>query len=120
MVVPGCPAWWWQAAGRLREVPAAAEVAPAEVAAAEVAAAEVPAPEVAAAVPTAEVPAAEASVTGVTVAIDGGGRQDVSEQEPGEQAGAEAVTAPVRGGEAGIDVADRGALNLHLAHLGLD
>src|SRR5215470_18386423 len=58
----------WQAAGRLREVPAAAEVAPAEVAPAEVAAAKVPAAEVA----STEIPAAGIAVA-VTAAVEDGG-----------------------------------------------
>src|SRR5215471_3244447 len=86
-----------------------------EVPAAEVAAAEVPAPEVAAA----EVAAAGIAVT-VPAADEGVGCERLPEQEPGEQAGAEAEAAPVTGREAGVDVVDLAAVGLDLAHLGLD
>src|SRR5436190_542951 len=76
-----------------------------------------PAAEIAAAV----IPAAGVAVTGViTVAKEGVGGERLSEQEPGEQARAEAEAAPVRRGETGVDVAGRGAVDLHLAHVGLD
>src|SRR5215470_8209928 len=81
-----------------------------EVPAAEVAAAEVPAPEVAAAGIAVTVPAAD----------EGVGCERLPEQEPGEQAGAEAEAAPVTGREAGVDVVDLAAVGLDLAHLGLD
>src|SRR5262249_22541488 len=95
---------------------AAPEVAAPEVPATVISAPEVPASEVAAS----EVPAAVVPATGITVGVDDWGRQKLSEQEPGEQAGTEAVTAPVGGGEAGDDVAGGGALTLPLAPLGLD
>src|SRR6478752_7729781 len=95
----------YQAARRLRKVPAASEV---------------PTSEVAAAVAASEVAAAVVSATGITVGVDDRGRKNLSEQEPGEQAGTEAIAAPVGGGEAGVDVVDRGAVGLDLAHLGLE
>src|SRR5439155_5237698 len=103
-------------AGQLLEV-SAAEVTAAEVSAAEVSAAEVTATGVSAA----EVSATEVSATGVSVpvirviavetAAKGKGSECLAQQEPGEQAGTEAEAAPVRRGEAGIDVADRRAVD---------
>jgi hypothetical protein len=48
------------------------------------------------------------------------GRECLAEQEPGEQAGTEAEAAPVRRGEAGVDIADRSAVDLYVAYLWLD
>src|SRR5215475_14572225 len=90
-----------QAAWPLRKASAAPEVA-----APEISAPEVPASEVAASVAASEVPAAVVPAAGITVGVDDWGRQKLSEQEPGEQAGTEAVTAPVGRGEAGVDVVD--------------
>src|SRR6185437_770016 len=92
--------------------PSAAEVPAAEVATPEVATAEVPA----AVIPAAVIPAAVIPAGGK----EGVGCKCLAEQEPGEQAGTEAEAAPVRGGEAGVDIADRSAVDLHVAHLGLD
>src|SRR5690349_25127600 len=111
------------AARQLRKVPTPSEVPAAKVSAPEVAAAVIPASEVpaseVAAVAASEVAAAVVSATGITVGVDDRGRKNLSAQEPGEQAGTEAVTAPARGSEAGVDVVDWGAMNLHLAHLGI-
>src|SRR5215470_17875158 len=49
-----------------------------------------------------------------------GGGERLAEQEPGEQARTEAEAAPVCRREAGVDVTDRCAVDLHIAHLGLD
>src|SRR4029079_7976417 len=92
--------------------PSAAEVPAAEVATPEVATAEVPA----AVIPAAVIPAAVIPAGGK----EGVGCKCLAEQEPGEQAGTEGEAAPVRGGEAGVDIADRSAVDLHVAHLGLD
>jgi hypothetical protein len=87
----------------------------------EVAPAESPPPKSPPRNPAAEVaagPRRRVTVTGViTVARK---RERLAEQETGEQARAEAEAAPVRRGETGVDVADRGAVDLHLAHVGLD
>src|SRR5215472_1491448 len=87
--------------------PSAAEVPAAEVTAPEVTAPEVPA----AVIPAADIP------SGSKEGVRGEG---LAEQEPGEQAGTESEAAPVRRGEAGVDVADGSAVDLHVAHLGLD
>src|ERR1700722_8288236 len=81
-----------------------------EVAAAEIGAAETPA--------TTGGRAAEVSAGGSAVGEVEVWRECPSEQEPGEQAGSKAVAAPVRRGEAGVDVVDRGAVSLHPAHVG--
>src|SRR5262249_4188758 len=65
-------------------------------------------------------PAGTAAAAVITAAKEAVGGERLPEQEPGEQAGAETEAAPVRRGEAGVDVVDRGAVDLHLAHLGLD
>jgi ribosomal protein L25 (general stress protein Ctc) len=95
---------------RRLEVPAAEVAAPEAPAAAEVAAAEVAAVAVAAVIPAAVIAAAN----------EGMRRECLSEQEPGEQAGSKAEAAPVRRGEAGVDIADRGAVSLHRAHVGFN
>src|SRR5215831_10423515 len=100
------------------EVPAA-EVSPAEVSAAIVAAAVVPAAVVPAAVSTAGIPVSVVAAVAV-VAAEGERGERFAEEEPGEKAGAEAEAAPVRGCEAGVDVADRRAVDLHIAQFGLD
>src|SRR5215470_8760719 len=87
----------------------------------EIPAAEVPAEAPAAKIPAAEVAAAVVPVTGgIAAGQEGVGGKRLPEQKPGEQAGGEAEAAPVRRGEAGVDVADPAAVRLHLAHVGLD
>src|SRR5689334_9612741 len=113
----------------LGEVAAPAEVAAAAVVpAAEIAAAVVPAAEVAAAVvPAAEIAAAVVPAAGAVVSVgliariaEREGCERLAEQEAGEHAGQESVTAPVRRGESGVHIVDRSPGYLYLAHLGLD
>src|SRR6266496_3856018 len=82
----------------------AAEVSAAEVSAAEVAVAEVSAAEVAVAeVSAAEVAVAEVAVArAVAVAPAHVRGEQLTQEEPGEHAGQEAVPAPVCRGEAGV------------------
>src|SRR5258708_22418343 len=100
------------------EVSAAEAVAPAGVASPEVSAAEVASPEVSAAeVASAEVSAAVvvAAIPGIAVVVvhvpgrvpvaeQAGTAQRLTEQEAGKHATAKAEAAPVRRGEAGVDV----------------
>src|SRR5262249_41551759 len=101
----------------LRRASQLLEVPPTEVPAAEIAAPKVAPPEA----PAAVVPPAGIAIAAVvTAAKEAVGGERLPEQEPGEQSGAETEAAPVRRSEAGVDVVDRGAVDLHLAHLGLD
>src|SRR5262249_27759794 len=87
--------------------------------ASETPAAEVTATEIPAEVPATEVPITGIAVTGgIAVGKYEGGCKRLAEQEPGEQARTEAEAAPVGRGEAGVDIADRCAIDLHVAYLG--
>src|SRR5262249_45740976 len=95
-------------------MPAPAKFPPPQAPPAEVSAAVVPA-----AVSTARIPVSVVAAVAV-VAAEGERGERLAEQEPGEKAGAEAEAAPVRGCETGVDVADRRAVDLHIAQFGLD
>src|SRR5215469_18912598 len=113
--------WACAGLGSCERVPLDPEIPAPEVTTAEVAAAEI-SPEVT----TAVVPVTGIAVTGIAVTRgrvagkDERGCQRLAEQEPGGQARTEAEAAPVCRREAGVDVTDRRAVDLHVAHLGLD